>query len=120
MASPLIPPELDPQDPLPDASMVWRRAMAFLIVAAVLWWCYRYGRFLPPADLLTAMRYQLLFAALVLLLYMGGATTNDLAGLLATLKLRLRGPRPQPPVDPTPSPAQEDAAATPELDPTRQ
>ena len=109
MAKPLLPPEIDPQDPLPDPSMGWRRLMAFAIVAFALFWSWRYTRFMPPADLLPAMQAQLAFAFGMLLLWAGGATTNDLAGLLATLKLRLHGPRQKPAADPTPSPAQEDA-----------
>lgn len=102
MAKPLLPPEIDPQDPLPEPSFTWRRLMAFAVVTFVLFWTWRYSRFMPPSDLLPALNALLAFAFGMLLLWAGGASASDIAGVLATLKLRLRGPRPEPVEDTTP------------------
>jgi len=87
----------DPQDPLPEPSFKWRRLMAFAVVAASLALVWRLTYLVPANDALGAIHAVLAFAALMLLLWAGGASAADISGILANLKLRLRGPRPAEP-----------------------
>ena len=87
----------DLQDPLPEPSFRWRRLMAFAVVAASLGLVWRLTYLVPANDALGAIHAVLLFAALMLLLWAGGASAADISGILANLKLRLRGPRPAEP-----------------------
>jgi hypothetical protein len=87
----------DPQDPLPEPSFKWRRLMAFAVVAASLALVWRLTYLVPANDALGAIHAVLAFAALMLLLWAGGASAADISGILANLKLRLRGPRPADP-----------------------
>jgi hypothetical protein len=110
MAEPLLPPEIDPQDPLPDPSFTARRWMtagvvggAYLLAAVAL------AR-MPDTATLSAFRWALAGGLFAFGLYMTAASAKEVSGLLATLRLRLHGPRHQADADPTPSPAQ--AAAT--------
>lgn len=106
MAKALLPPEIDPQDPLPDSSFTWRRVWTYGLTLG-LWGFAMYGMHrLPDDDVLPAIKYGFALIGFAGLLYMGGASAKEITGLLATLKLRLRGPRPE--VDPTPSAAQEE------------
>jgi len=88
---------IDPQDPLPEPSFTWRRWMAFAVVAASLALVWRLTYIIPTNDALGAIHAVLAFAALMLLLWAGGASAADISGILANLKLRLRGPRPADP-----------------------
>lgn len=87
----------DLQDPLPEPSFKWRRLMAFTVVAACLGLVWRLTYLIPENDALGAIHAILAFAALMLLLWAGGASAADISGILANLKLRLRGPRPAEP-----------------------
>ena len=87
----------DPQDPLPEPSFKWRRLMAFAVVAASLALVWRLTYIVPANDALGAIHAVLAFASLMLLLWAGGASAADISGILANLKLRLRGPRPAAP-----------------------
>ena len=87
----------DPQDPLPEPSFKWRRLMAFAVVAACLALVWRLTYLIPAGDVLALAQAILCFAALMLLLWAGGASAADISGILANLKLRLRGPRPADP-----------------------
>lgn len=87
----------DPQDPLPEAKFVYRRIMAFAVVASCLALVWRLTYLIPVNDALGAIHAVLMFAALMLLLWAGGASAADISGILANLKLRLRGPRPAEP-----------------------
>ncbi|WCS66508.1 hypothetical protein TMCBR2_gp023 [Caulobacter phage TMCBR2] len=109
MAAPLLPPEIDPQDPLPDSSFLWRRVWTYAL--CVLLWVFAYTGLwrMPRTDVLEAVKWAFGLTGFAGLLYMAGASTKEITALLATLKLRLRGPRPKPAVDPTPSPAQAQA-----------
>lgn len=117
MAEPLLPPGIDPQDPLPDSSFLWRRVYTYAGAAGFWIFCMCGLYRMPPSDVLEAVKAAMILSGFFGLLYMGGASAKEITGLLATLKLRLRGPRPHPRVDPTPSPAQAAAA---EADPTQQ
>lgn len=88
---------IDLQDPLPEPSFKWRRLMAFAVVAACLALVWRLTYLIPAGDVLALAQAILLFAALMLLLWAGGASAADISGILANLKLRLRGPRPADP-----------------------
>lgn len=87
----------DPDNPLPEPGFLWRRLMAFAVVAASLGLVWRLTYLIPSGDVLALAQAILLFAALMLLLWAGGASAADLSGILANLKLRLRGPRPAEP-----------------------
>lgn len=87
----------DPQDPLPDPSFPWRRALAFLATIGLWILLDRLIVHLPPTDVLSYARGLMLLTALVWLLYFGGASAADITRMLATLKLRLRGPRDETP-----------------------
>lgn len=87
----------DLQDPLPEPSFKWRRLMAFFVVAACLGLVWRLTYLIPTNDALGAIHAVLMFAALMLLLWAGGASAADISTILANLKLRLRGPRPADP-----------------------
>lgn len=84
---------IDPQDPLPEPSFKWRRLMAFAVVAASLALVWRLTYLIPAGDVLALCQAILAFAALMLLLWAGGASAADISGILANLRLRLRGPK---------------------------
>ena len=88
---------IDPDNPLPEPGFLWRRLMAFAVVAASLGLVWRLTYLVPANDALGAIHAVLAFAALMLLLWAGGASAADISGILANLKLRLRGPRPAEP-----------------------
>lgn len=110
MADPLLPPEIDPQDPLPDPSFTARRWMTAGVVAGAYVLAVVALARMPDTATLSAFRWSVVASGAAFALYMTAASAKEVTGLLATLKLRLRGPRPRPPVDPTPSPAQEAAS----------
>lgn len=85
----------DPQDPLPDPSFPWRRALTFLASVGLWGLLYLVIARLPAGDVLAYARGVMLLLALVWLLYFAGASAADITRLLATLKLRLRGPHRQ-------------------------
>jgi hypothetical protein len=84
---------IDPQDPLPEPSFRFRRIMAFAVVGGSLGLVWRLTYLIPAGDVLALAQAILLFAALMLLLWAGGASAADISSILANLKLRLRGPR---------------------------
>ncbi len=88
---------IDPDNPLPEPGFLWRRMMAFAVVAASLGLVWRLTYLIPAGDVLALAQAILLFAAMMLLLWAGGASAADISGILANLKLRLRGPRPAEP-----------------------
>lgn len=84
---------IDPQDPLPEARWFWRRLIVFLSTAAtygLLWVAVL--RILPP-DMPGVAANLMLLIGVLLVLYLVAPSATQLAELLATLKLRLRGPR---------------------------
>lgn len=91
--TPALNPEPDPQDPLPEASFFWRRLLTFLASAVLMWLLWLALHLLPTGDVLAFARGLMVLLALVWIVYFGGASATDIAGLLAVLKLRLRGPR---------------------------
>lgn len=105
MAATLIPPEIDPQDPLPDSSFLWRRVFTYGAVAALLALAFCALYRLPVDGALEVVKAAFLLIFGLALLYMGGASVKEITALLATLKLRLHGPRDTPKTDPTPSAA---------------
>lgn len=89
---------MNPQDPLPEASFPWRRALTFMATIGLWLLLDRIIVHLPPTDVLSYARGVMLLLGVLWLLYFGGASSADIAQLLATLRLRLRGPRtPEPP-----------------------
>lgn len=79
----------NPQDPLPDPSMVWRRAGTFLFTLGILGiLAFGLAR-APAADVLAYAQGLMSLLALVWLLYFGGASSNDLVRLLGALRLHL-------------------------------
>jgi hypothetical protein len=87
----------DLQDPLPEASFFYRRLLTFGSVAACLLLVWRLTYVIPENDALGLCQALLLFSALMVVLYAAGASAGEIFGLLANLKLRLRGPRPAEP-----------------------
>jgi len=84
---------LDPQDPLPEASWGWRRFIVCAVIAAVYVLLWRLVAKVPAEDLLTLCNNLLQLIGVVLVLYLVAPSANQFVELLATLKLRLRGPR---------------------------
>jgi hypothetical protein len=64
---------IDLQDPLPEPGFLWRRLMAFAVVAASLGLVWRLTYLIPAGDVLALAQAILLFAALMLLLWARGA-----------------------------------------------
>lgn len=85
------------QDPLPEASFLYRRLLTFGTVSACLLLIWRLTYVIPANDALGLCQALLLFAALMVVLYAAGASAGEISSLLANLKLRLRGPRPADP-----------------------
>lgn len=81
-------PDIDPQDPLPEASFRWRRALVFgtgLLVAGFIWWR---APTLGPADTLVLIGWLLLLSVLDRVSYFGGASAEELIKLIASFRLR--------------------------------
>lgn len=93
MAEPVIPPGIDPQDPLPEGKWFWRRLIVFATVAASYWLLWSLTPRVPAADVRTVMRDLMILIGVLLLFYLVAPSANQITELLATLKLRLRGPR---------------------------
>ena len=83
---------IDAQDPLPEPSFKWRRWLTFAGVAACLVLIWRLTYVVPANDALALCQALLLFSALLVVLYMAGASAAEISGLLANLRLRLRKP----------------------------
>lgn len=84
---------LDPQDPLPEGKWFWRRLIVFVSVAFTYWLLWRVVRRIEPPDLPGVAANLMLVIGVLLVLYLVAPSATQLAELLATLKLRLRGPR---------------------------
>lgn len=104
-----LPPVTDPQDPLPEGSWGWRRLIVFLATAAtyaLLGWAIFKA---PASDMEKIAANLMLLLGGILTLYLVAPSANQITELLATLKLRLRGPRldnakaAPTPEEPTPS-----------------
>lgn len=81
--------EMDPDNPLPDPSMVWRRAFAFIFVAAndatVL---FLAQRITDQRLLFKIIVYTIALNLVYALLYMGGASAKDITRLIQTASIR--------------------------------
>lgn len=85
---------VDPQDPLPEPSFKWRRALVFgssAAVAVFIWW---QAPKLDPDATLTLIGWLLLLTVLDRVAYFGGASAADMIGLIANFRLR-RGDKPK-------------------------
>lgn len=85
----------NPQDPLPDPSMVWRRTGAFAFTLGILAILAGGLLLVPAEDVLAYAQGLMLLLALVWLLYFGGASSNDLVRLLGALRLHLTATTPK-------------------------
>lgn len=86
--------ETDPQDPLPEPSFKWRRALVFgtaILVAAFIYWR---APTLNADMTLTLVGWLLLLNVIDRVAYYGGASAADLIGLIANFRLR-RGDGPR-------------------------
>lgn len=86
-------PEADPQDPLPEPSFKWRRALVFgtaILVAAFIYWR---APTLSASMTMTLIGWLLLVNVLDRVAYFGGASAADLIGLIGNFRLR-RGDKP--------------------------
>ncbi len=93
MADPITPPGVDPQDPLPEGRWLWRRLIVFASVAAAYGLLFLAVRRALPEDMAGIARDLMILLGVILLFYLVAPSANQIAELLATLKLRLRGPR---------------------------
>lgn len=98
----------DPQDPLPEPSFFWRRTLTFGSVSACLLLVWRLTYVIPENDALGLCQALLLFSALMVVLYAAGASAGEISALLATLKLRLRGPWSEPAPEASPTASEQD------------
>lgn len=85
-AATAAPPTADAQDPLPEGNWFWRRtATLIVIVPAVtldLFAAYVFWQLDAPLSLLQLVKWNILFAALALLLYMAGANMAEVTKLV--------------------------------------
>lgn len=82
-------PEIDPQDPLPEPSFLWRRLVTIGLLVAMglaVWWL---APRVPSTDVLTLLGWVLLFGFGALTYYVAGASAADIGGLIANFKLRI-------------------------------
>lgn len=86
-------PGMDPQDPLPESKWFWRRLIVFLSVAAAYALLFLVVRSALAEDMAQIARELMILLGVILLFYLVAPSANQIAELLATLKLRLRGPR---------------------------
>lgn len=85
-------PVMDPQDPLPDPSMGWRRGLTFLATICIQL-ILAAGLVLAPAkDVLAYAQSVMVLQAIVWILYFGGASSSDLVRLFGALRPRLGVP----------------------------
>lgn len=93
MSKPIISPELDPQDPLPESRWFWRRLIVWfctIVTYAFLGWTVWRAH---QNDMPGIAANLMLLLGVLLTFYLIAPSANQLAELLATLKLRIRGPR---------------------------
>lgn len=105
------PPGVDPQDPLPESKWFWRRLIVFLSVATAYGLLFLVVRSALAEDMAQIARELMILLGVILLFYLVAPSANQIAELLATLKLRLRGPRrddARPPDCDPPEPTQSD------------
>lgn len=96
---------MEPDNPLPEASFLYRRILTFagcaIILALVAWALVR----TPPADMLAFAQTLLGVLVIWLLLYFAGASADDVGRLVASVKLPAARPPPASPPPPPPPPA---------------
>lgn len=80
----------DPQDPLPESNWLWRRVMAFGVVAFIAWQLHlvggRIARQDSPIEALLSLAHWLIIAWLItVMLYMVAPSAEQVAKMLSTL-----------------------------------
>lgn len=107
---------VDPDNPLPEASFLYRRILTFagcaILLGLVGWALYR----TPPADMLAFAQTLLAVLVVWLVLYFAGASADDVGRLMASVKLpigRALAPPAPPPAEPAPPAAASPGAVPP-------